>query len=1379
MSDARTRDSSTDPFDPSGPFGEDGPFHIPSGPTGPLAVAGLDTALPLTMFPVRLATRLHRPVADHPPTELWLRIFPDLVHADGHLPELSEAEIRMGQAYWERLWRAADDPLQRDDAHRWAAAQLGAPRAAWVIMQTTPTNPASAPRHSVPADEPLRPPPKFAPLTVRTAARPTLARLLPDFWHVTVRHGPESVTRAWSTPVQRDLAMAPDLADLSGAGDVRDLMEEEGIFWMVDFDVAVEAGMALRMPWTPPLGGPFFATEVIVFGVRGDNTGADTELAELLDAHRFTSGFELVPQGTPTNNTDTVSAGFVATPPDLEAHFQRQTTTPTVRRRPAGARIGTAASANAASIALGLRDANAFDCTEHAGLLTGSWAADMNRALWPATFEFLLGTALASGLVDAVDADDRAWLAGWCRDWIRGGAFLPAFRIGSQPYGLFPVARRPDDDALGTSRRDRLAAVLLDVRDDWKASLAAVADFSAARGGNFGEAPPTPEEEALRLAAVLGAVPHPTAFRLRPANERLSAIEAAWNDGIAEMERLLAGTHNDLHGQVYELIWKDDIYNGALSEQDHGLDQVRTRADVEASNSDRSQAMRDAAADSRDHIDTEMRALVAAHLVRTGTTSWSLRPSTGPFSGANLPTPDDPPLWYVEYGDDGASADGTFPTLRLVPTVSATATASRLRDFAADARRATSIPRPGYLPGTPKPLLDKLVEQAVMVVPGDQAEELALGLEGLAAMLERDDLADPAGELTRLLRETLGLSTHRFDAWLCSLANERLSTLRAKAPTGVQIGAYGWVVNLEVDDGDGVDSHGFIHAPSLDHAATAAVLRSAWLNYATGADDAPFGVDLSSDRVRRAQWLLEGVGNGVDLAELLGARLERRLHDAGRSHLIADVRRIVLDAAGHTDAPASAIVDGLALAVAYSESTVDDPVHDAVEEWRKTLPGHPADGLGGPLRGTVTDLDATADLLTAQSVHSVLKGSLAEAAATLAVAGAGEAGIPPMRVPDVHRESQLVTHRVVAVFTPSKSATADTSLLALAEPGLANWLRSLLPPASSIDVTVEVGGDGSPGRWQSTCAELGLGAIELVLLAAVGGDLTAGHLGHLVGRRGRLELGAATDVPGRITGRLVDVAVAAGSLRALLGAARPLSGDDLATTTGLAHDVDVADLDRRRLAVAERLDELGRATPGVALLAERFADLVALDPGGVVAALASRGDAEARVGELVRRAADAASALVRPLPPTWDALTPADQAEHLTDRIRTALGVPVPVLARSTFAHQAELAESLAASARRLGPQVTPMTWLFEVGRVHEGAGRCAEALDLAEVVSPSAPVTFQVAQLPHIAGEPWVAIDAPTMPGGRLDIVAVTDAAAAIAAGPVSGLIFDAWTEP
>ena len=73
----------------------------------------------------------------------------------------------------------------------------------------------------------------------------------------------------------------------------------------------------------------------------------------------------------------------------------------------------------------------------------------------------------------------------------------------------------------------------------------------------------------------------------------------------------------------------------------------------------------------RDHIDTVLRPLTAAHEIRSDTRLWDEA-----FSEAHLPTPDDPPLWYVEYGDDGAAADGTFPTLRLVPDRTATRIAS-------------------------------------------------------------------------------------------------------------------------------------------------------------------------------------------------------------------------------------------------------------------------------------------------------------------------------------------------------------------------------------------------------------------------------------------------------------------------------------------------------------------------------------------------------------------------------------------------------------------------------------------------------------------------------------------------------------------------------
>jgi hypothetical protein len=1366
------------------------PFPIELPGPGPSSIAGLESTLPLTMFPVRLATRLHRPDPDQPPSELWVRIFPDLIHADGHLPELTKDELTIAFAYWERLWKAATDQQRRDDAHRWAVSQLGAARTAWVVGETAPVNPDDAPRSPIPDDAVLSRPPQLPKLQPRTQSRPTIARLLPDVWHVTVRHSIEYVTRAWSKPVRRDLAMAPNLADIPADGGVRELLANQDVWWMVDFDEAVEAGMALRMRWEPPPGGPRFATEVIVFGVRGDNTGADTELADLLDAHRFTSALEIVAPGTPTNNTDTVSAGFTSVPVDLESYLDRQTSSPATsrRRRVALAApplslpmiplpptpLGRVSAGEAASRALGLPEVNPIDHAEHVGLLTGAWASDMNRSVWPATIDYLLSQSLATGGVAAVAAPDREWLGGWCRDWVRAGGLLPTLRVGSQPYGLFPVALRPSSNAPASTDLDRLRGGLYDLWDDWFFSLGLVANFSNPTGGLFGDPPPTPEEEAVRLAAVLGAVPNPTAFRLRPAIVRHDEIATEWDEAIAEMEALLLESHSNLHTVVYTQTWKDEINDGDLSDQSIGLSWLRNYADQMIGNeSQYTEEEEDAAGVARDHIDTVVRAMTAAHAIRSETSQWEEK-----FSAAHLPSPDDPPLWYVEYGDDGSGPDGTFPTLRLVPQ-RVTSTVARLREYAADARRTGENPRPNYLPGTAGSLLEKLVEFGIASIDPDHAEEMALGLDGLADMLESDVLDDPIGELTRLLRESLGLATHRLDAWFSSLANQQLAALRAKRPTGMQVAGYGWVVNLEPDDGRGADSHGFVHAPSLDHAATAAVLRSAWLNYASDAKDAPFGVDVSSERVRRAQWLLEGVRNGVDLAELLGARFERRLHDHGHSDLIADVRRLVLDATGHVGESARSIVDGLSIAVGYSDSTIADPVRDAIEQWRATLPGYPDDGLGGPLHATVGDLDSTADLLTTQAVHSVIKGNLSEAAATLSVAGAGDAGIPQLRVPDVHRESELMTHRIVAILPRSPDDAAATSLLTIAEPTVARWLSTLLPSPADIGITVEFGDSGPASSWQGTLAELGFDAIHIVALAAIDGRLATSALGQLVTARARFEMSLEAATLARLSGAAADVSIAAGAARAMLGSARPLRGDDLAATVDLGHTVDIAELDRRRLALAAALADLGATPSDSDVLTARFADLAALDPGGLLAALAQPAGSDQLTVDLLATAARRAEQLSEPMPDDWPTLTVSAQAALLTDRIAAALGVSIPVLPFTEPVNRAELAASFAASPQRLGSPLRAMSWLLETGRVHRGAGMCAEMLDLVEVLNPTAPIRYQVAQLPDIEGEPWVATAHPAAPGARLDLVSITDAAAAIAAGPVAGLVFEAWTEP
>ena len=143
-----------------------------------------------------------------------------------------------------------------------------------------------------------------------------------------------------------------------------------------------------------------------------------------------------------------------------------------------------------------------------------------------------------------------------------------------------------------------------------------------------------------------------------------------------------------------------------------------------------------------------------------------------------------------------------------------------------------------------------------------------------------------ADELARLFAGIADLCSHRLDAWITSLALVRLADRRRKAPAGLSIGAYGWVVGLRPSAPSQAAPDEHMLAPSMDHAVTAAILRAGYQAHrATG--DAAMAVDLSSARVRDALRLIDGVRQGQTLGALLGYRFERRLQEASQpDHLL-------------------------------------------------------------------------------------------------------------------------------------------------------------------------------------------------------------------------------------------------------------------------------------------------------------------------------------------------------------------------------------------------------------------------------------------------------------------------------------------------------------
>jgi len=117
----------------------------------PRASAGeLEDGLPVLLFPLRLETRFG---GGDPPTELWVRAYPDDCLVDSFEEELSEGEIAAAERYWTDVWSAAGDVNRQRAAWRGLVAGHGSGRAAYISAQHAPLNPGgSGPRRVAASD---------------------------------------------------------------------------------------------------------------------------------------------------------------------------------------------------------------------------------------------------------------------------------------------------------------------------------------------------------------------------------------------------------------------------------------------------------------------------------------------------------------------------------------------------------------------------------------------------------------------------------------------------------------------------------------------------------------------------------------------------------------------------------------------------------------------------------------------------------------------------------------------------------------------------------------------------------------------------------------------------------------------------------------------------------------------------------------------------------------------------------------------------------------------------------------------------------------------------------------------------------------------------
>ncbi len=419
-------------------------------------------------------------------------------------------------------------------------------------------------------------------------------------------------------------------------------------------------------------------------------------------------------------------------------------------------------------------------------------------------------------------------------------------------------------------------------------------------------------------------------------------------------------------------------------------------------------------------------------------------------------------------------------------------------------------------------------------------------------------------------------------------------------------------------------NQGYLHAPSLNHAVTAAVLRNGYLSNATPTNPTSLAVNLSSERVRMALSIIEGLKADQSMGALLGYQFERGLHDRHDvevDEFIYDLR-LKFPLAGNRleptrTGPTDDAGDPVGISQVEARNVIDGQAFaDHLKTHAQTYP-FGLTGLPSATPDQVTAIsaeavrlldieDAVADLAMAESVHQVASGNYERAGAVLDTYSKGTFPATPdvVRTP---RSGVTLTHRAALHLPVGLAAERRGPDLAAragpSPPSTPGWpTYSPTPSAWRARSPSRTRREGRTSTHVVTQADLGLAPLDLLVLLDTDARQTTGGLDDLVeahvvathsprpdatmtiGYRERIA-SVADHVP------FFELAALVRPLRDLVLRSRPLRASDL-TLQGDAQeslDLDVA-LDDRRVTLnladldAHRsaLDDVGRRAAGPA-----------------------------------------------------------------------------------------------------------------------------------------------------------------------------------------------------
>jgi hypothetical protein len=1370
------------------------------GPARP--PTGLDARTPLLLLPVHIQTRFVTPATGGP--ELWVRIYPDQIAVDSHEPELTDQEVAAGQAYWNVVWQAGNPPSELDLVKapwRTLASRYGVQRAAWIALALTPTNLSQQPAKATPAGGKPAPVPVFPAVPARKSSweKPASADALPDAWTVVcVSGGQTSVFRG--TPITSPLAIS--LTPNSGALPAGAVVDAD-LRWMVEFDLAVQAGMALRISLTQEQRTGGF-DQIFVYGTRARDPNASQTLVNLLNAHHYTDGLSIVPQGAPTNNTPDASSAYSSKDPDYDLSFAAE--------RQGALTANPNCDGVACATLLGI-PSSTFDHVAYANATGCANGSDMLQALWPATLGYFLSQLMASVFSSAAIEEGHQYAL--ANALPRGP--LPALRVGRTPYGVLPVsALRNYGIAPATAGpvEPGLVSFVTKLLPTWLASSASAPRMQ--RGGD-------PDQS---LMAVLGMDASSMAFQGRQilGNEFLwnlfnffglpQSSQAQWWQDLALPLRNLLNSHG-------YTTWNPRLLNFGFAPNSFPV----TLATVQ------------------DGPLSETGPLAADANLGGGQLQnyidWLQTASITNIQAENYPGPKPSSLLYkilrqsillqsssLAAQDEVNAGTLTLSQISETEIVSVQPEPTRLtlmQILARASTRDTTVIWADFLGTTNFPVGS----------PFAALNDFRAGLGRLAQL--------PTAELDRLLTETLDACSHRLDVWATAIATSLLKRARASQSTALHLGCYGWVEDvrpeaarlpvqgaelasvqaldarrlqkapapklLPVPFQPESDNGGYILAPSPAQAAAAAVLRNGYITHTRTAEEAALSIDLSSERVGKALWLIAGVQQGQSLNALLGYLFEDAMHAQSLDKYIQPFRnkypvvgaKLTPSSAPSEALAASNVVDGLALRTAWDADQLP-----AGGSWGPGLPGPGADqnSVIAILKTLDDYADALADLSISEEVFQVIRGNFGGGALMDAISRGSRPPTPD--IVDTPRGGIDLTHRLALLLagTPAPNAAwrgVTQHPRAAAEPWLDSWLGQHLPDPALVRCLVQYDDSGTPRTRTVSLRDLDVGPLDFLSMSGADEVPQRSELENRI-RHATAPPATAQNVQivyqsaALPTGTILfpDALYLALKLRVLIGSSRALGPQDMTTPEDNAEStggaVNLTDLRTRAGAARQQLKN------ALAALSSAAAGLPA-SPGPVRAALLScgfygvPGAIPASTTGQDPALAGQASSVIAALKGRYNKvaglnLTTAQVAD-LAGLFKTIFGNDFVVLPQFTPPNLAALQAAFGQSSALVASDAqAPARWLLQLTHVRPAASRLDMALSAAQALKGGAlyPPALLLAQMPPPPAPPdrWLGLplDPANLPKkGRVALACVAQGNPA-SENSLAGLLVDEWNE-